>query len=101
MAQNAKHYGHILPRYYKNLPLNDISGLHFAEQTQQLLVLSDESRQLLSLDDDGTIQSQFDFDPWLFGIGRVIEQPEGVTMDKQGHIYIVGEPNIFLVMAPH
>jgi len=100
IQQQTKDYGDIMPKYYKNLPVTDISGLHFYKQTQQLFVLSDESRQLLLINDDGEIQSQFNFDPWLFGIGRDVEQPEGITMDEQGHIYIVGEPNVLLVMSP-
>lgn len=99
MPESAKHYGDILPKYYRELPVDDISGLHFAQDSQQLLVLSDESRRLLAINFSGEIQSQFDFNLGFFGLNREIEQPEGVTMDNNGQIYIVGEPNILLVMA--
>jgi uncharacterized protein YjiK len=101
MPNAAMHYGDIMPKYYSDLPLEDISGLHFVEQSQQLLVLSHESRELLAIDFAGRIHSRFDLDPSFFGFNRQVEQPEGVTMDDQGLVYIVGEPNILLVLSPH
>lgn len=100
LGPHATDHGNIMPRFLDNLPLDDISGLHFTEQAEQLLVLSDESRELLAIDADGTIHSQFDLSPGWFGFNPYLEQPEGVTMDNHGLIYIVGEPNNLLVLAP-
>lgn len=101
LGYDAQNHGNIMPKFFKDLPLSDISGLHFAEQAEQLLVLSDESRQLLAIDSQGTIHSAFNLDPGWFGFNRHLEQPEGVTMDDEGIIYVVGEPNQLVVLAPH
>lgn len=92
--------GNVLPHYFKNLPVEDISGLHFSELDQLLFVLSDESRSLLAVNKQGEVKSRFNFDRTPLGLSQSIRQPEGITMDKNNNIYVVGEPNIFMVLAP-
>jgi uncharacterized protein YjiK len=92
--------GNVMPHYFRDLPVDDISGLHFSEFDQQLFVLSHESRSLLAVNKQGKVASSFNFDRFPFGLGRSIVQPEGITVDKNNHIYVVGEPNIFMILAP-
>ena len=92
--------GNIMPHYFKDLPIDDISGLHFSEFDQQLFVLSHESRSLLAVNKQGEVGSRFNFDRFPFGFGQSIIQPEGITVDKNNNIYVVGEPNIFMILAP-
>ena len=96
----ANNIGNVLPHYFRDLPVNDISGLHFSELDQLLFVLSDESRSLLAVNKQGEVKSRFNFDRTPFGLSQSIRQPEGITMDKNNNIYVVGEPNIFMVLAP-
>jgi uncharacterized protein YjiK len=92
--------GNILPHYFRDLPVKDISGLHFSELDQLLFVLSHESRSLLAVNKQGEVISKFNFDRTPFGFSQSIRQPEGITMDNNNNIYVVGEPNIFMVLEP-
>ena len=85
------------------LGLRDISSLSIDGRTGHTLVLSDESRLLLELDRAGQPVSFLSLSGGRNGLDRGIEQAEGVTMDEQGNIYIVAEPNLFYMfskMAP-
>jgi uncharacterized protein YjiK len=96
----ASNIGNVMPHYFKDLPVDDISGLHFSELDQLLFVLSHESRSLLAVNKQGEVTSRFNFDRTPFGFSQSISQPEGITVDKKNNIYVVGEPNIFMVLAP-
>lgn len=71
--------------------LKDISGLHFDSSTQTLLVLSDESKLVLTIDSQEKITGCAP----LFTEVKTIRQPEGITMDDKGNLYIISEPNFF------
>ena len=74
--------------------LDDLSGLHFAVATNSLLMLSDESKTLVELDSNGNVTSQISLS-WLnLGLGNSVPQAEGVTLDKDGNLYICSEPNL-------
>jgi uncharacterized protein YjiK len=79
--------------------VRDISSLSFDARTGHSLVLSDESRLLLELDEQGQPVSFISLIGGLNGLHRSIEQAEGVTMDAAGNIYIVGEPNLLYVFS--
>lgn len=73
----------------------DISDLHFDERTGHLLVLSDESKLVIELGPKGEVIS---FRTLLGGISdlkKTAPQPEGLTLDDEGTMYIVSEPNLF------
>ena len=72
----------------------DLSGLHFDERTGHLLVLSDQSRLLTEVNEKGDEVSSMDLGR-LFAVSSHLPQPEGVTLDNQGNLYIVSEPNLF------
>ncbi len=73
--------------------MRDFSSLTIDQRTGHLLVLSDESRMLLELDELGNPVSFISLAMGFNGLARSIKQAEGVAMDGQGTIYIVSEPN--------
>ncbi|WP_051785854.1 SdiA-regulated domain-containing protein [Endozoicomonas numazuensis] len=74
---------------------DDLSGLHYHQLSGHLLVLSDETKRLTALSHDGQIISQMDLRTDAHNLKESVPQPEGVTMDDKGNIYIVSEPNLF------
>ena len=81
-----------------HLFLRDISSLSYDARTGHALVLSDESRLLLEVDEQGEPVSFISLSRGMNGLRGGIEQAEGVTMDTAGNIYIVSEPNLFYVL---
>ncbi|MNZ86113.1 SdiA-regulated [compost metagenome] len=82
-----------------DLPLRDLSSLTVDPRSGRTLLLSDESRLLLELDEQGKPLSFLSLSGGRNGLGDGIQQAEGVTMDAQGNIYLVGEPNRFYVFS--
>ncbi|WPC04953.1 SdiA-regulated domain-containing protein [Pseudomonas benzenivorans] len=89
--------GALQPVPAPNLFVRDISSLSFDARTGHSLLLSDESQLLLELDGEGEPVSFISLGSGRNGLGRGIEQAEGVAMDAAGAIYIVGEPNLLYV----
>ena len=87
----------------KNLHLDvgDFSGLALLDdgKEQQLLVLSDESHSLHIVDLTGQLRSQTRLGRGPFNFWPLMQQPEGVTTDTEGNIYVVGEPNELLILT--
>ncbi|MBV2134151.1 SdiA-regulated domain-containing protein [Pseudomonas sp. MAP12] len=82
-----------------SLPVRDLSSLTVDPRSGRTLLLSDESRLLLELDEQGRPFSFLSLFGGRNGLTGSIAQPEGVTMDAQGNIYVVGEPNRFYVFS--
>lgn len=80
--------------------MRDISGLDLDRRTGHLLVLSDESKLILELDETGEPVSFMSMMLGFNGLKQSIKQAEGVAMDDQGVIYVVGEPNLFYRFVP-
>lgn len=80
-----------------NFQCSDFSGLHYLTAQQNLLVLSHETTTLIETDLTGQEISRLDIGD--SGGGGSLEervfQAEGVSVDNEGHIYIVSEPNTF------
>lgn len=81
----------------KQVFMRDFSSLTIDQRTGHLLILSDESRMLLELDEQGNPVSFMSLAVGFNGLTSSIKQAEGVAMDDQGTIYIVSEPNLFYV----
>ena len=85
--------------------LRDLSSLSLHDRSGHLLILSDESRILAEYSRAGELISMMPLWRGWHGLGRSIPQPEGATVDTQGTIYIVSEPNLFYRFertgAPH
>jgi uncharacterized protein YjiK len=90
--------GALQPMSSGHLFLRDISSLSYDARTGHALVLSDESRLLLELDEKGEPVSFISLARGMNGLRGGIKQAEGVTMDAAGNIYIVSEPNLFYVL---
>ncbi len=86
-----------LPR--QPLLVRDISSVAIDPQSGHTLMLSDESRLLVELDRQGKPRSFMALFGGLNGLIHGIDQAEGVAMDGEGNIYVVGEPNRFYVFS--
>lgn len=74
---------------------SDLASVHFDERTRHLLLLSDEAKMLLELDADGGLVSFRSLWRGLAGLAQSVPQAEGMTLDDQGNLYVVSEPNLF------
>lgn len=73
--------------------LSAVPSLIGDEDAQNLLLYSQESAMLLEVSRDGQVLSQFDLSAYADNI-------EGVTIDDQGVIYLVGENPELYVLTP-
>ncbi|WP_062259950.1 SdiA-regulated domain-containing protein [Endozoicomonas arenosclerae] len=71
----------------------DLSGMHYDTVSRHFVVLSDESHSLTELDEEGEAVSVMNLEKGWHDLKETIEQPEGVAMDREGTVFIVGEPN--------
>ena len=83
-----------------SLSNSDLSGLHFLSDLGTLLVLSDESKSLTETSPEGERISTLSLRQGSAGLTATIPQPEGVTVDDKGHLYVLSEPNLFYRFAP-
>lgn len=77
-----------------NVKLDDLSGLHFDAKSGHLLILSDESKLLAEIDLLGRRVSYMELESGFGKLLNDIPQAEGVTLDSEGGLYIVSEPNL-------
>nr|WP_320114967.1 SdiA-regulated domain-containing protein [uncultured Desulfuromonas sp.] len=75
------------------LGLHDLSDLYLHQSTDNLLILSDESRSIVEVDALGRERSRLWLERGRAGLDHDIEQPEGLTFDAQGRLYVCSEPN--------
>jgi uncharacterized protein YjiK len=75
--------------------MRDLSSLSLADTTGNLLLLSDESAMLAEYDQHGELLGILLLWPGWHGLTRLVPQAEGVTVDENGVIYMVSEPNLF------
>ncbi|GAA5317531.1 MAG: YjiK family protein [Candidatus Pelagadaptatus aseana] len=78
-----------------NFGNRDFSGIHFDPDTNNLLLLSDESRKISEVSIAGDLLSELSLPRGFPGLLPGIPQPEGITMDDNGNLYILSEPNLF------
>lgn len=72
----------------------DFSGIHFNTEDQTLLLLSDESKQLTEVNLNGQKNSRLKLKAGHAGLNTSIPQAEGITLDNDGTLYILSEPNL-------
>jgi len=75
----------------------DLSSVEFDERTGHLLLLSDESKLMMELDRDGGLVGYRSLWGILSGLKQNVPKGEGVTLDRNGNLYLVSEPNLFYV----
>ena len=79
----------------KELDMRNLSALAVDPRTGHLLALSADSHLLLELDEKGEQVSFMTLLGGFNGLNKTIPRAEGVTMDEEGTLYIVSEPNLF------
>ena len=77
------------------LDIRNLSALAIDPRTGHTLVLSADSHLLLELDEKGEQVSFMTLLGGFNGIKKTIPRAEGVTMDEEGTLYMVSEPNLF------
>lgn len=82
------------------LGMDDVSGVYYHAATGHLLILSDESKCVVETTVDGKEVSRLSFAAGAAGLETEIPQPEGITMDSKGKLYIVCEPNFLFIFSP-
>lgn len=74
---------------------SDLASVHFDERTRHLLLLSDQAKIMLELDSQGALVSFRSLWGGLAELQNSVPQAEGMTLDDQGNLYLVSEPNLF------
>lgn len=77
------------------LDMRNLSALTVDPRTGHLLALSADSHLLLELDEKGEQVSFMTLLGGFNGLKNTIPRAEGVTMDENGTLYMVSEPNLF------
>ncbi|WP_048481328.1 SdiA-regulated domain-containing protein [Methylotuvimicrobium alcaliphilum] len=81
------------------LKVRDYAGLSVLPgKEDKLLILSESSDSLHVVDMQGRELSRLSLRAGKLGLIGWLWQPEGVAVDNDGRIYVVGEPNQFLVL---
>lgn len=78
-----------------NLFATDLSSATFDQHSGHLILLSEESKLLIEMTVEGKIVSFRSLTRGFAGLQKSIPQAEGVSIDKDGHVYVVSEPNLF------
>lgn len=73
----------------------DLSDGYYDPRSGHLLLLSDQSKNITELDGDGRFVSIRSLRAGAGGLRQDAPQPEGMTMDNDGNLYVVSEPNLF------
>ncbi|GFM89992.1 DNA-binding protein [Pseudomonas cichorii] len=75
--------------------VRDMSSLYFDAPTGHLLLMSDESKKILELNDEGRPIASASLKKGQLGLSKDVPQAEGFTLDDEGTLYVVSEPNLF------
>ncbi|WP_288101427.1 SdiA-regulated domain-containing protein [Pseudomonas sp.] len=73
----------------------DLSDGYFDPKSGHLLLLSDESANITELDGEGNFVSILSLRSQAGDLKHSVPQGEGMTMDTDGDLYVVSEPNLF------
>lgn len=78
-----------------DLDMRNLSAIAIDPRTGHRLLLSADSHLLMEYDENGKQLSFMALLMGMNGLKDTIPRAEGVTMDDQGTVYIVSEPNLF------
>lgn len=81
----------------ESVSAQDLADVCHDEKTGHLVLLSEESKELVELDEEGAVVSSRPLSGRNSGLARSAPSPEGVAMDPAGNLYVVSEPNLFYV----
>ncbi len=73
----------------------DLSDGYYDSRTGHLLLLSEQSQSITELDQEGRFVSFRSLIGGISDLRRSPPQAEGMTMDREGNLYVVSEPNLF------
>lgn len=73
----------------------DLSDGYYDATTGHMLILSDQSKSITELDRDGNFVSIRSLRGGITEMKDSAPQAEGMTMDGDGNLYVVSEPNLF------
>lgn len=73
----------------------DLSDGYYDAATGHMLILSDQSKSIIELDQDGNFVSTRSLRGGISDMKQSAPQAEGMTMDSDGNLYVVSEPNLF------
>lgn len=82
----------------RDVSTGDLADVCFDPKTGHLVLLSEESKELVELDADGRFVSSRPLAGRRSGLAHDAPSPEGVAIDAAGNIYIVSEPNLFYML---
>ncbi len=75
---------------------SDLSSVHYDARSGHLVLLSDEAKLLMELDgDNGELVNFRSLIRGFAGLKNSVTQGEGMTLDADGDLYLVSEPNLF------
>ncbi|MFD0913396.1 SdiA-regulated domain-containing protein [Methylophilus luteus] len=75
--------------------LRDLSSVTYHEPSGHFFLLSDESKLLKQFNEAGQALGSLALWKGFHGLHESVPQAEGVSIDNQGNVYIVSEPNLF------
>ncbi len=73
----------------------DLSDGYYDPRTGHLLLLSEQSQSITELDQEGRFVSVRSLIAGISDLKHSAPQAEGMTMDSDGNLYVVSEPNLF------
>lgn len=82
-------------RALEGLSSTDLAAVEVDPRSGNLLLLGEESSVLYEYSRAGDLLSVMPLWADMSGLKETIPQPEGLTMDPAGNIYVVSEPNLF------
>lgn len=89
-----------LPSGSAALLLHDLSSLTYHEASGNMLLLSDESRLVVELDERRHPSGMLVLRKGQHGLHNDVPQAEGLAVGGRGEIYLVSEPNLFYRFEP-
>ena len=78
-------------------PSNNQPANNYNSKKERLLILSHESACVVEADKYGIEKSRLSLKGGQAGLKQTVIKAEGVSLDKRGTLYIVGEPNQLFV----
>ena len=78
----------------------DLSGVAFDPATRNMLLLSDESKLVMEIHEGQRVVAFRSLTSAFAGLEEAVPQAEGLTIDNEGNLYLVSEPNLFYRFSP-
>lgn len=70
----------------------DITALAYSEAKRELLILSDETREIISVSTEGRVRAYLKLDKGSANLQERVRSPEGMAIAKDASIYLISDP---------